>query len=144
MEYSNKIFHITSLQLYHQFAENAPECLNFTCYDDLEDLHGLVLVRGEFDVNAVVCVPIISCWVLRKITDLIKFYLLQNIKEAHLLLLQCYFYYAQPTVTRLSLLERFNKSPNNVDHNELIEEYKKLEQEQEALFTGKYELVIED
>ncbi|XP_018324011.1 ATP synthase mitochondrial F1 complex assembly factor 1 isoform X2 [Agrilus planipennis] len=88
--------HFTPLLYYQVHKENAPECLTITHFDEFKDNKGIVLMRGEFDKNVL------------------------NAKEAQCLANQLQLFYTRKDSSRMELLERFTKRPDEFKHIDLI------------------------
>ncbi|XP_015182314.1 PREDICTED: ATP synthase mitochondrial F1 complex assembly factor 1 [Polistes dominula] len=97
----NKVY-MTSLLWYQTHKENAPECLTLTHYTEFKDSRGIVLMRGEFDLNFLNC------------------------HEAQCLTNELQLYYIGKNSQRLKLLETFNNNPNNFKYNDLINQLEKI------------------
>ncbi|KAI4482125.1 hypothetical protein M0802_013823 [Mischocyttarus mexicanus] len=97
----NKVY-MTSLLWYQTHKENAPECLTLTHYTEFKDSMGIVLMRGEFDLNFL------------------------NSQEAQCLTNELQLYYIGKNSQRLKLLETFNDNPNNFKYNDLIDQLEKI------------------
>lgn len=97
----NKVY-MTSLLWYQTHKENAPECLTLTHYTEFKDSMGIVLMRGEFDLNFLNC------------------------QEAQCLTNELQLYYIGKNSQRLKLLETFNNNPNNFKYNDLINQLEKI------------------
>ncbi|XP_014605257.1 PREDICTED: ATP synthase mitochondrial F1 complex assembly factor 1 [Polistes canadensis] len=97
----NKVY-MTSLLWYQTHKENAPECLTLTHYTEFKDSMGIVLMRGEFDLNFLNC------------------------QEAQCLTNELQLYYIGKNSQRLELLETFNNNPNNFKYNDLINQLEKI------------------
>lgn len=97
----NKIY-MTSLLWYQTHKENAPECLTMTHYTEFKDDKGIVLMRGEFDLNYLTC------------------------QEAQCLANELQLYYTGNNPQRTKLLETFNNSPNDFKHKDLIDQLEKI------------------
>lgn len=95
--------HFTPLINYQVHKENAPECLNVTLYTELRESKGLVLMRGEYDPKII------------------------NGQEAQCLANQLQMYYSQKeNASKVALLERFTKQPDQFKHMDVIEELNNL------------------
>jgi len=110
-QYLDDSFHLTSLQAYKMYKENAPECLSITNFVEMMESKDLVLMRGEYDKNML------------------------NEDEARCLASQVYLYYGTPSESRLNIMSKFTKSQEDFDHFELIDEFKKLKEEHENAFS---------
>lgn len=88
--------------LFQVHKENAPECLKMVHFPDLEDEKGIVLMRGEFDVNVI------------------------DTKEAQCLANQLQLYYAQGDQKRLDLLNTFTHKPDSFKHMDLVAQLEHL------------------
>lgn len=97
----NKVY-MTSLLWYQTHKENAPECLTLTHYTEFKDSKGIVLMRGEFDLNFLNC------------------------QEAQCLANELQLYYTGKSSERLKLLETFNNAPNDFKYNDLIGQLEKI------------------
>lgn len=81
--------------------ENAPECLNMVHYTEFKE-KGIVLMRAEIDTNVI------------------------NVQEAQCLANQLQLYYTTNIESKLNLLERFTKQPDNFKHMDVIDELQNL------------------
>ncbi|KAK2575510.1 hypothetical protein KPH14_011231 [Odynerus spinipes] len=97
----NKVY-MTSLLWYQTHKENAPECLTLTHYTEFKDCKGIVLMRGEFDLNFL------------------------NAHEAQCLANELQLYYTGNNPQRSKLLETFNNTPNDFKYNDLIGQLEKI------------------
>ncbi|XP_047354708.1 ATP synthase mitochondrial F1 complex assembly factor 1 [Vespa velutina] len=97
----NKVY-MTSLLWYQTHKENAPECLTLTHYTEFKDSKGIVLMRGEFDLNFLNC------------------------QEAQCLANELQLYYTGKSSERLKLMETFNNAPNDFKYNDLISQLEKI------------------
>lgn len=97
----NKVY-MTSLLWYQTHKENAPECLTLTHYTEFKDSKGIVLMRGEFDLNFLNC------------------------QEAQCLANELQLYYTGKSSERLKLMETFNNAPNDFKYNDLIGQLEKI------------------
>lgn len=82
--------------------ENAPECLTLTHYTEFKDSKGIVLMRGEYDKNVI------------------------NASEAQCLANQLQLYYRTNDPSKLEILERFTKKPDEFKHMELIKQIENI------------------
>lgn len=132
VQYMNNAFHFTPLIAYQAHKENAPECFRLIKYTDLKTSKDLVLMRGEFDKNLMV-----SCNSIMQLCSRISIRLLlilQTTKDAHILSVQINFYYGETSDSRKNLLESFSRRPGTFQHQDLIEELKKLQLSHPHLF----------
>lgn len=83
--------------------ENAPECLNIVHYTELSENLGIILMRGEYDINVI------------------------NAQEAQCLVNQMQLYYSQTNnQSKLDLLKQFTHSPDDFKHMNTIKELESL------------------
>lgn len=54
VQYSTGSFYFTPLIKYQKFKENAPVCLSLIHYTELRENKDLILMRGEWDKDAIV------------------------------------------------------------------------------------------
>lgn len=97
----NKIY-MTSLLWYQTHKENAPECLTLAHYTEFKDSKGIVLMRGEFDLNFLTS------------------------QDAQCLANELQLYYTGNNSHRWKLVETFNNTPNDFKYNDLINQVEKI------------------
>lgn len=94
--------HFTPLALYHKYGPESPEVLSVSYFGPSElpksSAQNLVLVLGEFDKTML------------------------GPHEARCLLNAVSVFYNSNDSTRLNLVRKFNESPGDFDHNDLIRE----------------------
>jgi len=88
----------TSLINYQMNGEDAPWQLCFKMYPELKESHGVILMAGEFDGNAL------------------------NLMEAQFLAQLQQLFYANPTERRVELLRNFNHFPDSFKHMDVVKE----------------------
>jgi len=110
MQFEHNTFHFTPLIMYQKHQDSAPVALRLINYVDLKTEKDLVLLRGEYDAK------------------------LLRAEDAHFLAVQTNFYYGEVNESRLSLLEKFTKEPDQFKHLDLIDELKKIQETHAQLF----------
>lgn len=83
-------------------AENAPECLTIVHYTEMKD-KDVVLMRGEYDSKVL------------------------SAQEAQCLANELQMFYFKGGESRLKLLEKFNKKPDEFKHMDLIKEVENIQ-----------------
>uniref|UniRef100_W8C4F5 ATP synthase mitochondrial F1 complex assembly factor 1 n=1 Tax=Ceratitis capitata TaxID=7213 RepID=W8C4F5_CERCA len=102
LQFAANAVHFTPLIAYQVHAENAPECLTLVHYTEVKD-KGLVLMRGEYDSKVL------------------------SGKEAQCLANQLQMFYCKNDESKLKLLEKFNKKPDDFKHMDLIKEVENIQ-----------------
>lgn len=96
--------HMTSLLAYQVHKENAPECLKLVHFNECMDKYGIVLMRGEFNKTVI------------------------NQMEVNCLINQLQlFYCTEPDSASVTIMQKFNKSPDTFDHMEIIKHIESLQ-----------------
>ncbi|XP_073817728.1 ATP synthase mitochondrial F1 complex assembly factor 1 [Musca autumnalis] len=101
-QFASNTVHFTPLLAYQVHAENAPECLTLVHYTEMRD-KGIILMRGEYDSNVL------------------------NGQEAQCLVNELQMFYCKDDPTKLQLLEKFTKKPDEFKHMDLIKEVENIQ-----------------
>lgn len=76
--------------------------MNIVHYTEFSEIHGIVLMRGEYDANVI------------------------NAQEAQCLINELQLYYSQHNESKLELLKRFTREPDTFKHMDVIKELENL------------------